>query len=425
MACAKGESGTERDRMVECLVKFFKSHGRVPSRRVYSRLVDVPFKVSTIERVMGWGNMKRVVAETLSPVSVSSDDEGRYKDPKLLTGDDYDRLTIMAGLKEVGLPKRYRRILGEMVMNIEHSLLKLPRYELPERDTNAESAILLLSDLHSGKKHFHADGAVSYNMDIMTFRMSLIKEQVLRLLDERIRLGRLDEFIIAMIGDIVDGSGIYPGQELNQDLTCFVDQISLVVACIWDLVQTVRSEYKIPVRIKGVRGNHGRQYKYCVANNNFDYLVFHLLYILAWTYDRKGVAVDYGSVPYMNFKVKGFGCHMRHEAPVQSETPAAKAKFAGWKIMHNFDMMFYGHKHHPGNGSILDGEVFMNGCLVGVDELSESMATFSRPSQTLIGVDPGMGRTYTYNLYADKFAVGGEAASMLKKYPFLMSPLRF
>lgn len=135
--------------------------------------------------------------------------------------------------------------------------------------------------------------------------------------------------------------------------------------------------------------------------------------------------MDYGSVPYMNFKVKGFGCHMRHEAQVQSETPVAKAKFAGWKIMHDFDMMFYGHKHHPGNGSILDGEVFMNGCLVGVDDLSESMATFSRPSQTLIGVDPGMRRTYTYNLFADKFAVGGEASSILRKYPFLMGPLSF
>ena len=45
---------------------------------------------------------------------------------------------------------------------------------------------------------------------------------------------------------------------------------------IWDLVVEIRQKFKMPVRIKGVRGNHGRQYKYCVANNNFDNLVFHL-----------------------------------------------------------------------------------------------------------------------------------------------------
>ena len=85
-----------------------------------------------------------------------------------------------------------------------------------------------------------------------------------------------------------DGAGIYPGQELNQELTCYVPQISLAVACIWDLVTEIRNR-KLPVRIKGVRGNQGRQYKYANAANNFDYIVLQILYMLAYAQNAKAI----------------------------------------------------------------------------------------------------------------------------------------
>ena len=166
-------------------------------------------------------------------------------------------------------------------------------------------------------------------------RMGLIKDATLQIVGERVRLGQIDEVCVALAGDSIDGSGIYPGRELHQDLTCYVPQICLAVGCIWDLVVEIRQRFGIIVRIKGGRGNHGRQYKYCVANNNFDNLMFHLLYIMAVTYDPHGVSVDYSAgPPYVNFKSKGFSCRMRHEAPVQTETAVARAQFLGWKQIH-------------------------------------------------------------------------------------------
>lgn len=421
MVSKKGEWTTKQKAIIEKTIEYFNVLGRVPTRREYDLMPDRPVPTGRIERLIGWGEIKRLAIEEIKPAAEPPPSDPPIVDSKLMSGDDYDRLSIMAGLKKVGLPKRYREMLGNLVLETEHCFLKLPRYSLPERSSNLESAILLLSDLHSGKSIFDDQENCLYNRDIMTFRMGLLKEQVCSIIDERMAMGRLDEFVMALIGDIVDGSGVYPGQELNQDLSCFVPQITLAVACIWDLIVEIRKR-NIPVRVNGVRGNHGRQYKYANAGNNFDYLVLQMLYMLAYTYDRKGVSVKYSTAPYMNFEVKGFRCHIRHEAPVQTETPAAKAKFMGWRAMHEYDLIFYGHKHHPGNGSVLDCDAFMNGSLVGTDDLSESLAVFSRPSQTLVGIDPGFGRTYAYNLYADKFSSKGEAARLLKRYPFLNTP---
>lgn len=417
------------DTTVEAIIKdlaaHFKKHGRILSRREYKRIKPRPYSVNTIERHIGWGAAKHQAAMMLA----STKNRGMKKiaNPRrsrvFIAPRDEDRVAIMAGMKKVGLPPRYREMLANLVMETERCFLQLPKHELPKAPpSDKEAAILLLSDYHSGKSVFDDQGNYVYNQDIMAFRSGLVKERVCRIIDERLALKRLDEFVIVLIGDIVDGSGIYPGQELNQDLTCYIPQISLAVACIWDIATEIRAR-GLPVHIKGVRGNHGRQYKYANAANSFDYIVLQMLYMLAYAYDPEGVSVEYANSPFMNFEVKGFRCHMRHEAPVQTETPAARAKFVGWRSMHDFDLMFYGHKHHPGGGTVLDCDAWMNGSLIGVDDLSESMGVYSRPSQTLIGVNPQDGRSFSYNLYADRFAKGGEAKRLLARYPSLQTPI--
>ena len=427
MGSEKGVWQATEQELIETLTDYFREKGRVLSRREYCRQTDRPFPYGRIENNFGWGRLKRIV-EARILLKLESFDEpkslefekSQLVDPKMLTGDDEDRLAIMAGLKAVNLPLGYRRILATMVSEIERALLQLPRYKVPDKMSDKETAVLVLSDLHSGRRNYNDQGVVTYNMDIMVARVGLVKDYVFDILEDRIKLDKLDEFCIAMVGDIVDGSGIFPGQELSQDLTCFVPQICLVTACIWDIIVEVRQRFNIPVKVRGVRGNHGRQYKYCVANNNFDNLVFHLLYMMAYTYDPQGVNVEYSAgAPYLNFSLKDIKCHIRHEAPVQTETPAARAKFLGWKQIHEYSVMLYGHKHHPGGGTVLDADVFMNGCLMAIDDLAENLALFSRPSQRLIGLRPGIGVTYAYNLYADQFGDGDEAVNLINKYPIL------
>jgi predicted phosphodiesterase len=423
----------EEYRLIQDLAKIFEEHGKVLSKREYLRLKWKPYSLEAYECVFGWGRAKHLAAEMIggfSPPSGSCDPAYPPKTdttisrtaPFAETPEDEEtafRLAMMTGLKKQSLPTKYREMIGKLIMSVEKCLLELPKTTIRKPSVEKESVCLLVSDIHSGKQAYDDQGECLYSKDICAFRLNLLKQRTLHLLNNHLRPERLDEFVLCLAGDIVDGSGIYPNQELHQDLTNFNHQIALVVAGIWDLILAIRKMGLI-VRVRGVRGNHGRQHKYAPATNNFDYLVYQLLYLMAHYEDQEGIEVKYSATTdYLNFTVKGHKVHMRHEAPTQPETPSARAKFGGWRALHDWRVFLYGHKHHPGSGTYLDGDTFMNGSIVGIDDLAESLATYSRPSQTLFGVDAEVGVSFRYNVYLDQFGKGGEADELLERYPML------
>lgn len=327
-----------------------------------------------------------------------------------------DMLHRMAGLSTKMMPMKYRRILAECLMETEKALALAPKIEI-KADGEKEAAVLLMSDWHTGKRVYSESGTI-YNKDIAAYKFSLLKSRVIHLLTNHQRLDNFDLFAINLLGDIVDGSGIYPFQELNQDLTAFHDQVGLAVAGIWDLALAIH-DLGLPVIIRGVRGNHGRQAKDAHPDNNFDLMVYMLLKFMASTEDKL-ISVDYArNTEYLNYEIKGHKVHLRHEAPAQAETPAARAKFAGWKGMHDYDLICYAHLHHPGVGTFLDSYTIMNGWPVGPDDLSERIAKYSRPSQTLFGLSPGIGKSFHYDLYLDDLGEGDEYERLIDRYPQL------
>jgi predicted phosphodiesterase len=416
----------EQNRLIDDLAKIFEKHGKVLSKREYMRLKWKPHSLEAYERVFGWGRAKYLAEERMGRFSPPPDTPdspcppaGPDSPPDPRDEETAFRLAVMTGLKKQSLPPKYREMLGKLIMSVEKCLIELPQTSIRKTSLEKESVCLIVSDIHSGKQVYDDQGRCLYSKDICAFRLNLLKQRTLHLLNNHLRPERLDEFVFCLAGDIVDGSGIYPNQELHQDLTNFNHQIALVVAAVWDLILAIRKMGLI-VRVRGVRGNHGRQHKYAPATNNFDYLVYQLLYLMAYYEDPAGIDVKYSAATdYLNFTVKGHKIHMRHEAPTQPETPAARAKFGGWRALHDWRVFLYGHKHHPGSGTYLDGDTFMNGSLVGIDDLAESLATFSRPSQTLFGMDAEVGVSFRYNVYHDQFGKGGEADELLDCYPML------
>ncbi len=313
----------------------------------------------------------------------------------------------MFGLDAVQMPLKEKKFLAELLASIQVRLDLLPSVEWTHSSSpQKEAAVILLSDHHFGKLAMDHKKNVVYNSDIARYRIGeLLPKRVIKLLTRYLQPSEIDEVHILLLGDIVDGSGIYPGQELNQDTHSFIDQTADAVACIWNLIRAVRAE-GWPVVVRGVRGNHGRQHKYAILENNFDYLVLQQLQLIS-RYEDQGVDVDFGPEEYYNHVIKGWNIHMRHEAPEQPETPARKAKFAGWKDIHEFDIMVYGHKHHPANTTYQESPLFMNASPIEIDDLAERMATKSRPSQTLFGISTKWGQTFHYNVYLDEVDANG------------------
>jgi predicted phosphodiesterase len=323
---------------------------------------------------------------------------------------DFERVIAnrMAGLDFNRVPMSQKKFLAQLVAETHLRVSQFPPPLMVPGDPDKEAAVLVLSDHHFGKKVMDDKQNVLYNRDIARYRVGeLLPARTIKLLTKRLQPHEIDEVHILIVGDIVDGHGIYVGQELNQDVHSFVDQVADATSCIWNLVTQLREcGQDWPIYVRGVRGNHGRQHKYAMLENNFDYLVLQNLKMLAHYEGKDMVDVDYGSEEYYNHVIKGWNILMRHEAPEQPETPARKAKFAGWQDIHDFDMMVYGHKHHPANTVYTDKPLFMNGSPVGMDDLAERMATFAKPSQTLFGVSTKFGQTFHYNVYLDEMPNG-------------------
>lgn len=314
----------------------------------------------------------------------------------------------MFGLDFVQLPKSEKIFLAKVLTSVQARIDMMPSRDWTFKSSvNKEAAVILLSDHHFGKLCLDDKKRLIYNSEIARFRIGeLLPKRIIKLLTHNLQPTEIDEIHVLMLGDIVDGHGIYPGQELKQDVHNFIDQAADATACIWKLIKSLREcGHDWPVYVRGVRGNHGRQHKYAIVENNFDYLVLQNLKLISM-YEDPGVDVDFGPEEYYNHEIKGWNVHMRHEAPEQPETPARKAKFAGWKDIHEYDMMVYGHKHHPANTSYQDSPLFMNASPIEIDDLAERMATRSRPSQTLFGISPRWGQTFHYNVYLDELPDG-------------------
>lgn len=378
---------------------------------------EFPFRPLAGVRKMVW-QLKQEDEQSAMDLLIAAEARNRVK--KSLSGDLPHKLALMTGLKRSHLPIKQREHIANMVMGVEAWLQELPEVQIRHNDETKEAAVLMISDLHSGKKHYDDQGNTTYDKDTLARRLSELKSKVIHLIKRNLRPEKIDEFWILLIGDIVDGSGIYPNQELNQDLHAVQPQVSLAAAGIWDIVRTVRRELGYPVRIRGVRGNHGAQGKYAPAANNFDFMVYQALKMLAHYEDPEGVEVIYSTTTeYLNFEIKGHRGHIRHMAPTQTETAAARAKFGGWRETHKWDFMCYGHKHHPGNGTYMGFDTLMNGSFVGDDDLSERMAVGSRASQTLFGVDTEIGISFRYNMYLNEVGKGHEVDELIERYPAL------
>lgn len=401
------------DPAIQALSDFFKSNDKVFSRREYSRLKDKPHSIEFYERRFGWGNAKRSAADLAGLVEAEPSSLEKEKEldrvtvdrPFALDGiDDEDNPawlagTLMVGLQRKGVSQKYREMLADFVRQVDYYVRSLPRTPFVSPDSDKDTACLVLSDFHGGKKVIDDRGNVIFNQDICRKRISFLADKVVEILCERQNPTYIDEIVLLLVGDFVDGSGIYETQMAFQDVHFLPNQVSLVEGCLWGLITQLRT-LGLKVRVGAVRGNHGRQSKFAPLENNFDLLVYEGLSLMAHYEDPEGVSVEYSFSEYFNMDIKGRRVHLRHEAPPQTETPAAKSKFAGWNNLHGVDVLVSAHLHHPAHSAYMNIEHIMNGSIVGGDDLSERMALGSRPSQALFGINSG-GITFHRNLFLD------------------------
>jgi len=265
-------------------------------------------------------------------------------------------------------------------------------------ESENESLVIMLSDLHIGKNIKDECGVERYNVEIALERIEQIGTGIKRVIGHVKKGARVDEVVVCMIGDMLEGGGdIYKTQAHHLD-DHVAGQLKAATRSLWKLITDLADIEGIEkVRVATVRGNHGRLSDFTHEDSNIDNLLYDNLEFAATLHGDEKISVTTKYAPYHIVTVKGHRLLLRHEAPLTCDTSAARAKLGGWCEIHGpISAILSGHYHHTQISTYGDKYILRNSSLCGPDDLSEKMGVHAKPEQIVFGISQKRMPTYIY-----------------------------
>ncbi len=285
-------------------------------------------------------------------------------------------------------------------------------YVKPAGGNTPVSAMLMFSDPHVGKK-VEPDqtlGLGNYNADVFLDRLQFLEHSVLNILRDNVV--PLNKFVVAMLGDILDGA-LNHGNEADQHMT-MVQQYYIAGHAIAQFLRNL-SPYVPLLEIRTVSGNHARwmnQKRMPTTNrySNYDTMVYILAEAL--TRDIPNIKWFIDRQPFCKFELENHefyashGDNLRggdkalgipnHAVGRQISTTTQLFYKAGERVPNYF---ICGHLHRRINLPTGMGEVIVNGAFVGIDNyaLNENFNPVD-PTQTFFYVHPKYGKTMSTDI---------------------------
>jgi hypothetical protein len=248
-----------------------------------------------------------------------------------------------------------------------------------------ETEVIVLSDLHFGKKVV-IEGQVTFDKDIAAERFKAIVAGMRHLNESYIRPNHsINELVIVMLGDIVDGELIYASQPYNSDLP-LIDQLMFAAELIKKELLDQVSQMFGSVRVIVVSGNHGeirndRGEHVMHPKTNMDSLLGLMLQF--GSQDLKNVTFEIATTTMHTTMIRGWKFLVAHRLPSPQAGSPGRAKYGGYFERFRYDAVLRAHYHVPDLGYYNTKVVIQNGSLVGVDDYSLDLAYNTVPSQVM------------------------------------------
>ena len=290
-----------------------------------------------------------------------------------------------AALKKLTLPTRRRKvketcaeIINELKEEIaEHGVREI-QSELTEEGV---TPILVLSDLHFGEV-IESNGRILFDIDIATRAFESIIDQAIEA--RELMAYDVDEFVVLLAGDIIDGELIFPAQAFETDGDVF-SQMKIAHSIIWRGLTRLADAFG-NVKVYCVPGNHGRSSKLHSQMSNWDNALYFGLQLVSSMQQDYNIAVYTPHQLWMDFKVRNWNVHTRHIGVTQATTAGPGRRVQNWMNQHNADLFFFGHYHNPEMFSHGYKRIFKNGSLPPANEFAERLGFLDSRGQWLIGV---------------------------------------
>ncbi len=275
------------------------------------------------------------------------------------------RSTVSTWLRKHGITIRSAKNTFEPI-NVDSIVNHIPQITINEvklfpviHNPEIENINLVISDLHVGQKLFNETEDESMNYFKNAFK--LLKNNVIKALSH-LRY-HWQELNIFLLGDLIEGEGIYP----NQPYECFqiMRQLRIAESGLLDIILGIKELFDIKVNIIFVRGNHGRTKLFSSDEGNWDTILIELLERSLKSY--KNIEFhrnDFWAIDYTD--QWGNKYLVTHGDAIKGGVPSYNSirdTIQGWHMgFKGFDAFLCGHFHQSSYQTIDETHVLINGC---------------------------------------------------------------
>ena len=280
--------------------------------------------------------------------------------------------------------------------------IQQPAIFVPDPSKHDETAILVLSDIHIGKK------TPTYRPSVFVKRMACLKENMMSIVGAQRSARPIRKLVLVFNGDILDCESIYPMQATNGIAVPILDQIfSVGLPHLTDFIYFCLANFE-EVTIYATPGNHGRLYQSKWTNHpstNWDVVLYKSLE--AATRNQPNLHWNICEVDWKAlFRVEGHGflathgdmIRMYYNLPHYGQTRQATRWQSAYRDKIRLTYFIFSHFHSINTGSRFNQVViFANGSWVTDDDFGErQLGVASVPEQLLLFCHPKHGVTARY-----------------------------
>lgn len=250
-----------------------------------------------------------------------------------------------------------------------------------------------------------------FSVDVFDQRLARYVDGVTGVLAKRALGYRIDELVLCMGGDHVEGDEIFPGQswQLELDPPRQVWELSLKMdSAIREIVRFAREEVGVKkIGLYGVDDNHGavggKRAGARPKTYSWNWLFLKILFDRLRNDPIDQFAIEPGGALFFRCAGHEFQLIHGHQIRGWGGLPFyGLTKFDGRSIrLHNrlYRYLLMGHHHQPGEIPNGAGETIVSGDWVGANNLSGLMTAASRPQQKVLFVSRKLGVDATERIY--------------------------
>lgn len=273
------------------------------------------------------------------------------------------------------------------------------------RSKQQEIAVPLLSDTQLGKVTAHGD-VIEYTTEKAVERVGLFADKIIELTEIQRTHHPVDEIHVAVLGDIVEGYDIFPGQIHLLDSGLY-RQVVVSTSMLADYARKLAANFQ-SVTMTCVIGNHGRIGRRGDADpeTNIDRMVYTMAEMATAGEPRIKWVIPQGAYDRNWYSVMQVGAYRAlciHGDQIRGHSGLPwygfQKKINSWAagaIPESFGDVFMGHWHQRALIPLNNRNVYVNGSTENYNTFAQEMlAAMSEPSQWLLYVHPEDGRVTT------------------------------